>query len=80
MIKLDEFGQTMADTIESAESWFVDNFAQNGPVEGGVDGACRYLLAIALRGCTAAEFAKQYGVSEAIAERLLEWLEAGTKL
>ncbi len=80
MFSLDEFGQMMADTIENAESWFVDNFAQHGPVEGGLDGACRYLLAIALRGCTAAEFANQYGISEAIAERLLEWLEAGTKL
>lgn len=46
MIKLDELGQMMADTIEDAESSFVDNFAQDGPVEGGVDGACRYLLAI----------------------------------
>ncbi|HDS1721512.1 hypothetical protein NPS53_08385 [Pseudomonas putida] len=80
MIELDALGQMIVDTTTDAEAWFVENFAQNGPVEGGIDGVCRYLLALGLRHYDAAEFATLTGMSEQIAQRLLDWLEAGTKL
>lgn len=79
MIELDSLGQIIVDTIADAEAGFLDNFAQNGPVEG-IDGACRYLLALSFRRYDAAEFASLTGMSEEIAQRLLDWLEAGTKL
>lgn len=80
MYKLDEFGQMMAASIENAEEWFIYNFAQNGPIEGGIDSACRYLLGVAMSGLDAADFAKQTGISTPVAQRLFQWLENGTKL
>lgn len=69
----------IASALADADASFVDDFVQNGPIPGGADGAYRYLLAVALRKVSAAEFATQTGVSEAVAERLLAWLESGTR-
>ena len=69
----------IAASLADADAAFVDDFVQNGPIPGGAEGAYRYLLAVALRKKTAPELAAETGVSEAVAGRLLEWLEKGTK-
>lgn len=69
----------IASTLASADNAFVEDFVTNGPIPGGRDGGCRYLLAVAMRNISAPDFAKQTGVSLDTAQHLLGWLYAGTR-
>ena len=69
----------IASTLSKGNAALVDDFVVNGPIPGGSDAAYRYLLAVALRNITAHEFAGITGVSEDVAQRLLAWLDAGTR-
>ncbi|MHC5195080.1 hypothetical protein ACYSUW_15095 [Pseudomonas frederiksbergensis] len=69
----------IASSLATADTAFVDDFVSNGPIPGGVDGANRYLLAVAMRDVAAPEFAISTGVSQDVAESLLAWLKAGTR-
>lgn len=63
----------------SADTAFVDDFVKSGPIPGGIDGAARYLLAVALHEMDATKLASITGVSLDTAHYLKTWLEAGTK-
>jgi len=71
----DMIGRNMADMLKTASAERVDLFVHHGPFDKDSDAACRYLLAVALHGVTAAEFVTLTGVSEEVAAKLLEWLE-----
>lgn len=58
---------------------FVDDFVKNGPIPGGVDGASRYLLAVALNTISPERLAEVSGVSVPVATYLKNWLEDGTR-
>ncbi len=65
--------------LSTADKEFVEDFVTNGPIPGGRDGGSRYLLAIAMRSVSASQFAGMTGVSPAVAQNLLHWLDAGTR-
>lgn len=69
--------EALATEIASADQAYIDQFVQSGQAPGGVDGASRFLLAVALRKFTTAQFASQTGISTAMAEHLLAWVREG---
>ncbi|HBO2935375.1 TPA: hypothetical protein L4R50_000371 [Pseudomonas aeruginosa] len=71
--------EMIASSLACADKEFVKDFVENGPIPGGVDGANRYLLAVAMRNVSAPDFAASTGVSQEVAQSLLDWLSAGTR-
>jgi hypothetical protein len=73
-----QFITIISSALSSADDAFVEDFVTNGPIPGGRDGGSRYLLAVAMRDITASQLADITGVSLAVAQNLLRWLNAGT--
>ncbi len=75
--------QNMSDFVAKSLIKFdeplIESFINGGAIPGGVEGANRYLLAMALRDISPEKLATITSISLPLAEHLTKWLDAGTR-